>query len=64
MERKVALQDEVNCEIINLLQIKDIEYQLIKYGIYRLDKFHAYKYNMEQGLNGILLEDLIGDVIE
>jgi hypothetical protein len=64
LERKVALQDEVNCEIINLLQIKDIEYQLIKYGIYRLDKFYAYKYNMEQGLNGILLEDLIGDVIE
>lgn len=64
MERQNATQTEVNDAIVDFLSINEIEFKLLKYGIYRLNKYFSYKYDIHKGINGILLEDIIGDTIE
>lgn len=64
MERQNATQTEVNDAIVDFLSINEIEFKLLKYGIYRLNKYFSYKYDVHKGINGILLEDIIGDTIE
>lgn len=64
MERQNATQAEVNDAIVDFLSMNEIEFKLLKYGIYRLNNYFSYKYDNYKGLNGILLEDIIGDTVE
>lgn len=62
-EKVKASKKEIEVALSEVMSAEFFE-DLIKYGISRLSKTFNIRYDIERGFRGIMLEDLIGEVIE